>query len=471
MWKNYHMPETIEHVLELLKEASPQTKIMAGGTDLMVEIREHKWPNLEDVIDISRVHDLDKIYQGEDGLVHIQAGVTHNDVLRSDFLRTVASPLYQACYRVSSPQLRNRSTVVGNLATASPANDTITPLMAMDASLVLVSAARGERVVRLSDFYLGVRKTVREMDELIKEIVFKPLKSSQRGSFIKQALRKTQAIATLNCCVLLEMDGEQIVDATVTMGSVAPTIVHSPEAEKYLTGRKLDRESAKIAGQLAASDCHPISDIRGGADYRDYMMQVIVEDALIELFQGCQDSKVPQNPVTLSKGDAWQAVPGGEWNQEFLQTTVNGQFLELEGKTETTLLKYIRERIGYTGSKAGCEEGECGACTIYLDGQAVVSCLVPAPRAHLATITTIEGLSANGKLHPVQEEFINHGAVQCGYCTPGFVMAAAKMMEEKEHPSTNDIKDGISGNLCRCTGYYKIVEAIEAACQDRGGEQ
>ena len=471
MWKNYHMPETIEQVLELLKEASPQTKIMAGGTDLMVEIREHKWPNLEDVIDISRVHDLDKIYQGEDGLVHIQAGVSHNDVLRSDFLRAVASPLYQACYRVSSPQLRNRSTVVGNLATASPANDTITPLMAMDASLVLVSATRGERTVRLSDFYLGVRKTVRELDELIKEIVFKPLKSSQKGSFIKQALRKTQAIATLNCCVLLEMDGEQIVDATVTMGSVAPTIVHSPEAEKYLTGKKLDRESAKIAGQLAASDCHPISDIRGGADYRDYMMQVIVEDALIELFQGCQDSKVPQNPVTLSKGDAWQAVPGGEWNQEFLQTTVNGQVLELEGKTETTLLKYIRERIGFTGSKAGCEEGECGACTIYLDGQAVVSCLVPAPRAHLATITTIEGLSANGKLHPVQEEFINHGAVQCGYCTPGFVMAAAKLMEEKEHPSTNDIKDGISGNLCRCTGYYKIVEAIEAACQDRGGEQ
>ena len=471
MWKNYHMPETIEQVLELLKEASPQTKIMAGGTDLMVEIREHKWPNLEDVIDISRVNDLDKIYQGEDGLVHIQAGVTHNDVLRSDFLRTVASPLFQACYRVSSPQLRNRSTVVGNLATASPANDTITPLMAMDASLVLVSAARGERTVRLSDFYLGVRKTVRELDELIKEIVFKPLKSSHKGSFIKQALRKTQAIATLNCCVLLEMDGEQIVDAVVTMGSVAPTIVHSTEAEKYLTGKKLNRESAKIASQLAASDCRPISDIRGGADYREYMMQVIVEDALIELFQGCQDSKIPQNPVTLSKGNAWQAVPGGEWNQDLLQTTINGQTLEFDGKANTTLLKYIRERIGYTGSKAGCEEGECGACTIYLDGKAVVSCLVPAPRAHLATITTIEGLATNGKLHPVQEEFINHGAVQCGYCTPGFVMAAAKLMEEKEHPSTNDIKDGISGNLCRCTGYYKIIEAIEAACQDRGGEQ
>jgi carbon-monoxide dehydrogenase medium subunit len=469
MWKNYHMPETIEQVLVLLKEADPNTKIMAGGTDLMVELRDGKWPNLENVIDITRVRDLDKIYQDEQGLVHIQAGVTHNDVLRSDYLRNVASPLYQACYKVSSPQLRNRSTVVGNLVTASPANDTITPLMAMDASLVLVSAERGERIVPINEYYLGVRKSVREMDELVKEIIFLPLQSQQKGSFIKQALRKTQAIATLNCCVLLEFEGETIVKAAVTMGSVAPTIIHSLHAEEYLVGKQLDREVAQIASEMAAKDSRPISDLRGGADYREYMMQVIVQDALIEVLEGCYASKVPQHPVTLGKAPEWQAVPSGSWNQNLLKTNINGQDLEFEGGTQISLLKYVRERVGFTGSKAGCEEGECGACTLYMDGQAVVSCLVPAPRAHFATITTIEGISKNGKLHPVQEEFINHGAVQCGYCTPGFVMSAAKLMEEKAHPSENDIKDGISGNLCRCTGYYKIVQAIEAACQV-GGE-
>ena len=197
MWKTYHMPETVEQVIDLLSRANDLTKIIAGGTDLMVEIRDGKWQGLEDVIDISRVRDLDAIYQDSDGLVHIQANVTHNDILRSELIRRLGSPLFQACYRVSSPQLRNRATVVGNLVTASPANDTITPLLAMDASLVLVSS-KGERQVRLNNFYTGLRKTTRQQDELVREIIFKPLKASQRGSFIKQALRRTQAISTLN---------------------------------------------------------------------------------------------------------------------------------------------------------------------------------------------------------------------------------------------------------------------------------
>ena len=171
----------------------------------MVEIRNGKWPKLERVIDISRVRDLGRIYQDDQGLIHIQAMVTHNDVLKSELVRKYALPLYQACYKVATPQIRNRATVVGNLVTASPANDTITPLIAMDAALTLRSP-EGERIVQLKDFYTGVRKTLLNPDEIVREVLIRPLGEHEKGSFIKQALRKAQAISVLNCCVLIELN-------------------------------------------------------------------------------------------------------------------------------------------------------------------------------------------------------------------------------------------------------------------------
>jgi aerobic carbon-monoxide dehydrogenase small subunit len=146
-----------------------------------------------------------------------------------------------------------------------------------------------------------------------------------------------------------------------------------------------------------------------------------------------------------------------------IELTVNGERREADVWAGESLLFALRERLGLPGSKNACEQGECGSCSVLLDGQLVCSCLVLAAQADGHDVVTVEGLAENGELHPVQDAFVRAGAVQCGFCTPGLVVAAADLLQRSQRPSDDEIREALSGNLCRCTGYQKILEAVRLA--------
>ncbi|MBX0326365.1 FAD binding domain-containing protein [Oscillochloris sp. ZM17-4] len=497
MWKQYYQPETLVAAIALLA-AHPGARVVAGGSDVMVELSRGIRP-AETLVDISRVAGLRYAEACGDSL-HIGALATHNMVISSKACVAGALPLAQACAEIGAPQIRARATVAGNLLTASPANDTITPLVALGAELSLVGPD-GERSLPLGTFHLGVRRTALRPGELLREIRLPALAGRRRGIFLKLGLRRAQAISVINVAVVIEQAGDApdspVLAARVALGCVSPTIIQAPAAEAFLVGRGLDAATCLEAGRLASHAAAPIDDLRGTAAYRRHAVVSMVAEALKRLAAGEERRGWPARPVLLESPDRGQGTgdrgQGDEPDQPLrnVLATVNGAPVALS--PQKTLLDALREDAGLTGTKEGCAEGECGACTVWLDGQAVMACLVPAAQAHGASVTTIEGLAAAhaqssappppnphpptptpqppGNLHPLQAAFIASGAVQCGYCIPGMLMAGAKLLDEQGSPDVPAIQSALSGNICRCTGYRKIIAAVRAVAGQPQGEE
>ena len=432
MWQTYYQPTTTSEALALLAEHGERARVIAGGTDLILEL-ERGVRSQRTLIDITRIPGLGGIELDEaKGEITLGPLVTHNDVVASPLLVERAFPLARACWEVGAPQIRNRGTVAGNLITASPANDTITPLWALDGAVTLVSQQRGSRRLPFDQFFKGVRRTALEPDEMLAAIHLRALPATARGLFIKLGLRRAQAISLVNVAVVLDFDGDLITAARITLGSVAPTIVRAREAEASLVGRPLSDTGMHHAAELAVQAAHPIDDVRATADYRASMVGVLVERALRQLRAGTERAGWPARPVLLRATSGrlqvasgkWQRSPGAEWSGRWqmriqmvhpsdvppatcnlqpatpITFTLNGQATTLEEAAGKTLLRALREDAGMHGVKEGCAEGECGACTVWLDGEAVMACLVPAERAQGCDVVTIEGLATDGTIAP-----------------------------------------------------------------------
>ena len=466
----YESPSTVDEILALLASHREKARLIAGGTDLVLEIRRGARPEVELLVDISRVGGLDRIREDADGVIHLGPLVTHADVAASQLLWDRALPLAQASYEVGAPPLQARSTVVGNLVTASPANDTISALTALDAWLTIRSAERGERRVGLGGFFTGNRRTVLRPDEMVTGVSFPGLTAAQAGVFLKLGQRMAQAISVVHVAMVIERDSAGVTTlARIALGKVAPTIIRASEAERILLGRELDEEAIKGAATAAAAGLDPQSGVRGTGGYRRRMTEVMVRRGLAALAGGEERRRIPARPIHFGTSRrATLAESHSHRPGDSIEATVNGTPVITSTDSDLTLLDWLRDAAGpasgspLTGTKEGCAEGECGACLVFLDSEAALSCLTPALRAHQAEIVTVEGL-ANGRLTPVQAAFCSADAVQCGYCIPGFLMSATKLLGEIPVPTTEEIVTALAGNLCRCTGYYSIIDAVARA--------
>jgi carbon-monoxide dehydrogenase medium subunit len=467
MYRFYASPATLDEALALKAYHGEAARFIAGGTDLLIELdrgQRHAADGGElGLIDLTRIPGLAQIRQ-EAGKIHLGPLVTHNQALANELIVAHAFLLARACWEVGAPQIRNRATIAGNIITASPSNDTLVPLMALDATVTLQGADRGERTVALRDFCTGFRKVDLAADELLTRISFAPLAEHQEGAYIKLGLRRAQAITVNNIAAIITWDAahQQVQSAAISLGAVAPVIVRATAVEEYLTGKPLTDEVIQHAAQLAVQAASPIDDVRSSAAYRRAMVESLTARILTQIRDGQARAGWPAHPVMLwGKTDGiWPVAISQIAGGEEIQTQVNGQTVVLPGGM--TLLDSLRV-ASFVGVKEGCAEGECGSCTVFLDGMAVMSCLIPAERALGSNVVTVEGLGDPANLHPVQAAFVQSGGVQCGYCTPGFVMSAAKLLEERPHPTRQEAQEALTGNFCRCTGYRKILDAIVAA--------
>ena len=403
-----------------MKAERPDARPIAGGTDLLVELNFDR-ARPETILNLAEVPEL-KGWSRENGSVRLAAGLTYTEAMRPE-LAELLPALAEASRTVGSPQIRNRGTIGGNLGTASPAGDAHPPLLVEDA-VVELGSVRGVRTLPLTEFFLGPKRNALADDELVLAVRLEP--SGQPQTFMKVGPRNAMVIAVCSLAVLADRERGELRAAYGSAGPV-PALVTAP----------LDAR-ADFPGLVAAA-ASPIDDVRGTAAYRRHALEVLTKRALDRVL--IESARVK------------------------IALIVNGEPQEADVWAGESLLTTLRDSLGLPGSKNACEQGECGSCSVLLDGELVCACLVLAAQADGHEVRTVEGLRGEDGLHRVQQAFVDAGAVQCGFCTPGLIVATAALLERVPNPSDDVIREELSGNLCRCTGYAKIFDAVRLAAR------
>jgi CO/xanthine dehydrogenase Mo-binding subunit/xanthine dehydrogenase iron-sulfur cluster and FAD-binding subunit A len=492
----YHRPATLEEALAV--RAGGDVMVLAGGTDVYPEKAARAgWGDMRhpDILDISAVPGLRGITEAAAGW-RIGALTTWTDVIRAE-LPSLFDGLALAAREVGGAQIQNRGTLAGNICTASPAGDGAPNLLALDAGIELTSL-RGRRHVQMRDFIDGYRHTQCRPDEIVTAILVPRPQRSARGHFLKLGARRYLVISIVMVAGVVETDAAgAISSARLAVGSCSAVPQRLPALEAALAGQPL-AAAADVATAAHLVELAPIDDIRGSAAYRREAALTLVRSLLAELASPERrgDARILNVPslaprhsrkraprpresrpelhlLAPAAGHPFCASLGGNDTRHgatqdaalaaaetTVSFTLNGEAMTVAAGPFASLADTLRERLGLTGTKIGCEAGDCGACTVILEGEQVCACLVATTQADGASIYTVEGAGPLGLTERLRSAFLAHGAAQCGICTPGMLMAAADLLARSPTPERPEVEDAIGGVLCRCTGYLKIVEAV-----------
>ena len=478
---DYISVETIAEACSVLAGHGPALSILAGGTDLLIELRRATKKAPKVVLDISGVSELGGVEES-DGSIIINPLTTHAELVRSDLVRKFAPLLGSAAAAIGSPQIRDRGTVGGNIMNAAACADTVPPLIALGAKVTLQSQ-EGTREMTLADLFVKPYQTKAKPGELLTTIRFPKLPPGARSAFIKLGRRNALSISRMSVAAILQIGSDgRITEARIVPGAAFPIWKRVSEAEQMLLGEKPAAKLFAAAGQKVSEEMIKTTGRRWSTEYKEPVLAVLVRRALEQCVVGALPKSstlskvgraVPSAPRHITKtrtygtssharGALGTARPTTE---AIITTTINGRPHTLTIPANRTLLGLLRDQLGLLGTKCGCEIGECGACTVLLDGEPVNSCLVLAPQINGREVVTVEGLAQGDKLHPLQASFLDHDAVHCGFCTPGMLLSAKALLDWNPRPTETEIRTAISGNLCRCTGYQQIVQAIAKAAR------
>ena len=421
---DYVRPSSLQEACAALVCDDRSIKPLAGGTDLLVQMREGGL-RPRALVSLRDVPGLRFIRLGDDGSLQIGAATTLSAIEHSPEVREHFPAIAEAASFIGSVQVRDRATIGGNLCNAAPSADTA-PILIAYGALATISDGRTERTVPLEEFFTGPGQTVLEPGELLTAVTVPPPAARTFGKYYKTFR------SAMDCC-------------TVGVGvcAVFADGLRDARGRPAGHGRRGAHADARFGLRGAAARAgarrraHRTGRRPGGrrdkADHRRPRLGRVPQGA----GRGPHEARPVGRPL-LGGG-------GGMSVKRELSITVNGDAYHLLVDTRRTLLEVIREEIGLTGTKNGCGAGECGACTVLVDGEPVNSCLMLAHEADGCDVVTIEGLAQGGVLHPVQQAFVAQGAIQCGFCTPGMILSTKALLDRNPDPTRAEVLEGLQG--------------------------